>query len=424
MRRFLLCCLLLVGLFTTCLRAETVQSVPNPLRTKRSWVGDNANVIDASNERQINQAIEAFKNQTGGEITVITVNDVNGEVPKSFATELFNLWGVGEKGKDNGVLILVVMDGRRIAIETGYGAEGDLPDSKAMSLVRELAVPRFKEGDFGGGLLALTNEYIRVLSGSAASTAAPSTKASKPPRPQNRNAPTTQRRTSAVPSSSTYTSPSNAPSNNATPSNSASGPFEVIVGLLILAMFPIGFGVVIWGIVSVFKGLATRKCQTCGRVMRRLDENEEDAFLSSDQQFEERLGGLDYKVWKCDTCGVCHIERSARWMSNYKECPRCHHYTLKVSSETIEQPTYYSTGRRQTDRICEYPNCGHHEQSTETLPMLQRHVVVASSPSWGSSSSSDSSWGSSSSSSGSDFSSSSSDFGGGSSGGGGGETGW
>jgi uncharacterized protein len=130
-------------------------------------------------------------------------------------------------------------------------------------------------------------------------------------------------------------------------------------------------------------------------------------------------------VWKCDGCGVCHIERSARWMSSYKECPRCQHYTMKTTSETVQQATYTSTGLRETTRRCEYPNCGYQDRTSETLPMLERSTtyVSGSSIGWGSSSSSGSSWGSSGSS-GSDFSSSSSDFGGGSSGGGGAERGW
>jgi uncharacterized protein len=421
----ILFCALLFGVLP--LGAETVQSIPNPLRTNRSWVSDNANVIDAAQETQINRAIESFKDQTSGEIAVVTVQNTNGEVPKEFATELFNHWKIGKSGKDNGVLILLVIGKRRLEIETGYGAEGDLPDGKAGEIRDQHAVPAFKRGDFGGGVLATTNAIIKALGGTPISnSSSKGASSTSNPDPIHRSTPQTPRETPQ------YSPPiSNQPAFDQpynSPSPGGSSPFDLVLGLFMLAMVPLGIGILGWGGFAVLKQLASRKCPKCGRDMRRLDEQAEDKFLSSDQQFEERLGGLDYKVWECDGCGVCHIERSARWMSNVKECPRCRHYTLKVTSETVRQATYHSNGLRETTRSCEYPNCGHHEQTTETLPRLQREVIIVSGGSHHYGSSSDSSWGgswgsgsssSSSSSSDSGFSSSSSDFGGGSSGGGG-----
>lgn len=398
------------------LHAETVDSVPNPLRTKRSWVSDNANVIDEASERQTNIAIENFKKQTGGEIAVVTVNDTEDETPKEFATELFNRWGVGEKGKDNGVLILLVMSKRRLEIETGYGAEADLPDGKVGQIRDDIAIPRFKSGDFGGGVLAAVQAIIQAMGGKVA-TAPPVTVNKNPPRNNGRAprpAPTSRQPNSNPP---VYNQPNAQPVYNTRPA----GPYDWIFGLMILAAIPIGFGALIWGAVVLIRNLATRKCSMCGREMRRLGEDEEDAFLSSDQQFEERLGGLDYKVWRCETCGVSHVERGVRWFSGYEDCPRCKHHTLNVVSETVQEPTYYSTGLRVTTRACQYPNCGHTARSQQTIPRRERQssVIVVGG---GHHSSSDSSWGSSSSSSSSSdsgFSSSSSDFGGGSSGGGG-----
>ena len=423
-------CVLFFGVLP--LSAETVQSIPNPLRTNRSWVSDNAGVIDAAQETQINRAIESFENQTSGEIAVVTVRNTNGEVAKEFATELFNYWKIGKQGKDNGVLILLVMENRRIAVETGYGVEGELPDGKAMSLVREVAVPLFQQGNFGDGLLSLTREYITVLGGTLPS--GDNSQAAPPTVNPNRTRPSAPQSTPQYvpprsPNQPTFNQPFDQPYNS--PGPQSSSPFDLVLGLFMLLMVPLGIGVLAWGFVAVFRQLARRKCQMCGRDMKRLDENAEDVFLSSDQQFEERLGGLDYKVWQCDGCGVCHIERSARWLSNVKECPRCQHYTMQVTSETVRQPTYYSTGLRETTEVCQYPNCGHVTNSQQIIPRREREVVIVSGGSYHHGSSNDSSWGgswgsgSSGGSSGdSGFSSSSSDFGGGSSGGGGGESGW
>src|SRR6476469_1412643 len=128
--------LLLLFAFTLPLSAETPDAVPNPLRQKRWWVSDNARVINDADTLAINRTIEDLKKRTGAEIAVVTVQDTGSDSAKEFATTLFNLWKVGEKGKDNGVLLLLAMQKRRAAVEIGYGAEGDLPDVKAMDIVR------------------------------------------------------------------------------------------------------------------------------------------------------------------------------------------------------------------------------------------------------------------------------------------------
>ncbi len=83
--------------------------------------------------------------------------------PKTFATELFNKWGIGKKGKDNGVLFLISVGDRRVEIETGYGVEGILPDAKVGNIINTQIIPRFKKGDFEGGTLAGTKALVVIL---------------------------------------------------------------------------------------------------------------------------------------------------------------------------------------------------------------------------------------------------------------------
>ena len=84
-------------------------------------------------------------------------------MPKHFATALFEYWGIGQKGADNGVLVLHVLDLRRVEIETGYGNEGPLPDVKCHWLIESVVIPAFKAGHFAQGRDALTRGILYAL---------------------------------------------------------------------------------------------------------------------------------------------------------------------------------------------------------------------------------------------------------------------
>ena len=130
--------------------ATSAAEVPNP-RAQSRWVSDGAGVISDADEIAINENIESLEKQIGVEIAVVTVETVDAASPKDFATELFNLWGIGKGDKNNGVLVLLVKGARRLEIETGYGVESVLPDGWLKSMQQSQMVPAFKRGDFGGG---------------------------------------------------------------------------------------------------------------------------------------------------------------------------------------------------------------------------------------------------------------------------------
>lgn len=145
-------------------QAVTVQEVPNPRRVNNTWVTDSANILSDSTEVQLNQMISDLEVKNGSEIAVVTVPDTKPSVtPKAFATELFNFWGIGKKGKNNGVLLLISSGERRIQIETGSGIQGILPDAKTVSIIQTEIAPKFKQQDFDGGTLAGTKALVNVL---------------------------------------------------------------------------------------------------------------------------------------------------------------------------------------------------------------------------------------------------------------------
>ncbi len=129
------------------------QNTELPTKPK-NWVTDRANLLSAEQENRLNLLLSQLERETGVEMAVVTVRRVQGTTPKQFATELFNRWGIGKKGADNGVLLLISLGDRRIEVETGYSLEAILPDSVVGAILDEQVIPRFRNGDYAGGIIA------------------------------------------------------------------------------------------------------------------------------------------------------------------------------------------------------------------------------------------------------------------------------
>ncbi|EOQ90093.1 PF04536 family protein [Leptospira yanagawae serovar Saopaulo str. Sao Paulo = ATCC 700523] len=126
-----------------------VANVPNPKTLRNSWVEDSAGVLTDSSV--IDQMINAEESASGLEIAVVTLPTIGSYVPKDFAVALFNYWKIGKKEKDNGILILHIIDQRRVEIEIGYGLEGDLPDATVKRIIDTYTIPAFKADNFQKG---------------------------------------------------------------------------------------------------------------------------------------------------------------------------------------------------------------------------------------------------------------------------------
>lgn len=133
----------------------------NPFLVGR--VTDNAEILNDSTRRTLTERLKAHEAGTGNQVAVLTVPTIGDESIEEYAVAVFESWKLGVKGKDNGVLIIVVPNDRRMRIEVGYGLEGALTDSMAGQIIRNVMTPRFKEGDFDGGVEAGVQSVIDVL---------------------------------------------------------------------------------------------------------------------------------------------------------------------------------------------------------------------------------------------------------------------
>ena len=126
-------------------------------------VGDYAGVLDAAAEAKISQIAQALWEQAGFGLVVATIPSMGDTSIEEYAVLLYEAWGIGAKGKDEGALVLLSLNPRRVRIEVGYGAEGYLNDAKTGRMLDTYGVPYLKTGDYSSGILAVSVEIARAV---------------------------------------------------------------------------------------------------------------------------------------------------------------------------------------------------------------------------------------------------------------------
>jgi uncharacterized protein len=121
--------------------------------TPPDYVVDLAGVVDAGAETRLNGYLRDLEQKTGAQFIVLTVRSTDGTPIEDYAVSVFERWKLGKKGRDDGVLLVVAVDDRKAKFEVGYGLEGTLTDTYTGQVARQAMTPRFRQGDYGGGLL-------------------------------------------------------------------------------------------------------------------------------------------------------------------------------------------------------------------------------------------------------------------------------
>jgi len=120
------------------------------------YVEDRAGIISSSVEAALNGYFQELEQKTGVQMVILTVDSTKGVPIEEYAIDKATRWGLGQKGKDNGLLMVVAAKDRKYRIEVGYGLEPILPDSYCGTVARRHMVPRFKKGDYSGGIYVAT----------------------------------------------------------------------------------------------------------------------------------------------------------------------------------------------------------------------------------------------------------------------------
>lgn len=140
-------------------------AVDFPTPTPYKYINDYVGVVEQEYVQKIVSVGKELEDKTTAQVTAVIVDSLQGMSIEEYAVELFRRWGIGQKGKDNGVLLLVAIKDREMRIEVGYGLEGAIPDGKAGRIRDEYIIPYFKEGDYSKGVyygyLALAREVAK-----------------------------------------------------------------------------------------------------------------------------------------------------------------------------------------------------------------------------------------------------------------------
>ena len=149
----------LLLLWTTTLQAATGFAPLSGL------VVDEAARMSRKQAHQLTQQLAAFEKRSGIQLVVVSIDSLDGETIEEYGYQLGRHWGIGQKGKNNGVLLLIAQDERKVRIEVGYGLEGALPDAIAANIIQTRILPAFKRGDMVAGVVAGSQSIMKALAG-------------------------------------------------------------------------------------------------------------------------------------------------------------------------------------------------------------------------------------------------------------------
>jgi uncharacterized protein len=162
MKKTVLMAIWLLLLFPLWISAQDKLPVP---AAPQSWVNDYADVFSSAEVNALERKLNEFEYRSSTQIFIITLDDNGGYAASDLAPRIGEQWGVGQQGKDNGLLVLMDMQENDVFISTGYGLEEYIPDITAGRIVQNEMIPNFRNGDFYGGMDAAIDVMISLLDG-------------------------------------------------------------------------------------------------------------------------------------------------------------------------------------------------------------------------------------------------------------------
>jgi uncharacterized protein len=148
-------CLLMPAAFAGVARAQDSTAAGDlAVPQYTGYVNDFGGVYDDASKAKLESFLDQVQKKTGAQFAVLIMKSTAPESPTEYKTRVFDAWKIGQKGKDNGLLMLVALDEREVRFETGYGLEGVLPDGLQSRIFRDVMVPHFRQGDTAGGVTA------------------------------------------------------------------------------------------------------------------------------------------------------------------------------------------------------------------------------------------------------------------------------
>jgi uncharacterized protein len=153
---------LIAVLWLLCAPWAAAEVAVPPLKAR---VTDLTGTLQPDQQAALEQTLQAFENSKGSQIAVLIVPTTQPETIEQYAIRVAEAWKLGRKGVDDGVLLLIARNDRKLRVEVGYGLEGAIPDAVAKRIVSEIITPHFKQEDYFGGIQAGVDRIIKVVEG-------------------------------------------------------------------------------------------------------------------------------------------------------------------------------------------------------------------------------------------------------------------
>lgn len=359
--------------------------VPNvQLADSNAYVSDPEGILEPATVGRLNELARNIRRTSTSEAYIAVIGSTGGMDIDEFTTELFGELGIGKTDKDNGLLFVVARDDRRAAIRTGYGLEGVLPDVTCSRILRKKAFPKFRKGDFDGGILDAFGSLSEVLTDPA----------------------------------NLEEIRSGIPDRRARGGDGVSGDdvFHVyliaaLMGALVmlvifiatvygarkkddfgkykvlerlrapyLALTFLGLGMPLLAslpLVIYLRHLRDHKrfCPNCGARLVKIDEVHDNDYLTPAQDAEERISSVDYDVWRCPDCGYMEILPYVNKSAPFETCEACGARTAKYTgNQVLREPTTAHEGLGVRRFHCLH--CGHDQEKMYNIAKLPPVVVV------------------------------------------------
>lgn len=160
MKRLFVACLVLL---LSGLSSLTVLAKDIDIPVASGYTNDFASIVNPSDLEEINRLANELYIKTGAQLAVVTVETTQPETIEQYSVRLFKKWGIGQKFKDNGVLLLIAQSDHKLRIEVGYGLEGVLTDAMSSGIINKIIVPRFKQDQFSSGILQGSKAIVSLI---------------------------------------------------------------------------------------------------------------------------------------------------------------------------------------------------------------------------------------------------------------------
>ncbi|MDR1724900.1 MAG: TPM domain-containing protein [Bacteroidales bacterium] len=344
--------------------------IPDPRSIcSKCYVSNPDKFLSEQTVASINSKLYELEKLTSAQVAVVVVNGDKETDARELSMTLFDLWHVGSKGKDNGLIIVLAIQSRYCFIRTGYGLEGAVSDAKATQIVHKFMSPSLAKEDWDKGILDGVNAIYDLII-----------------KEYNETGFATNENVSNdiisyiivhfavslfifMVSVIRISKSVRMFSNNQKEEKLRYVNSKIVIYLIINFVFlPSLLCLLIW-----IYGYLYRKIRksivicNCGNKMKLLSEKEEDTYLNDKQQMEESLKSKDYDVWLCDKCGTKAIYSYNKALTSYSVCPFCGAKTyFQASNSIVMKATNLSDGVGRKIFMCKH--CGKTQSSDYRIP--------------------------------------------------------